>query len=351
LHTRLNVGPLHSLAVVDVPPLPVLAYDESAVPTAHAFDVYHDTTAPLFDTALVGRAEEFRVRTTDYLVDDVVVSRVEAGAHTLCRTRDHLRDGTTDWITVQIHHRGGFRGQAGRDTSIGLSPDHIGIVDLAEPFSLVSPGGVATWVAIPRHRVETSDRLGPAASVHRRSPRGRVLAAAVSGLWERLGAARADDAEVLAASITDAVNTVLDPDDFAPTDHDLGAAMQDHLSANLRDLCIGVDDLCATFHCSRSSVYRCFERHGGVASYIRAQRLLRCFEELARPASLPRRVGAVATRWGFENPSHFNRLFKAAFGVPPSALGTSIADRAAEVAHPSSAARQILDFHTWARAR
>lgn len=67
------------------------------------------------------------------------------------------------------------------------------------------------------------------------------------------------------------------------------------IKANLSDLVLGLDDLRAAFHCSRSSGYRCFEQHGGVASYIREQCLHRCFDELAQPTELPRRIADVAT--------------------------------------------------------
>jgi AraC-like DNA-binding protein len=332
----------------DTAGLPVLTFSEDAVPTEHAFALFRDTTAPLFDTGLLQGSEEFRSAATDYLIDDILVSRVSTSPHTLRRTNGHLRDGTTDWITVQIYDRGGLLGEAGRDLSLDLNPDRIGIVDLAEPFTAWNRGGVATWIALPRVRVDRADRLAPVQTLDRWSVRGRVLGAAVAGLWRRLGNARAGDAPVLAAEIAETVNTVLDPAAFAPTDRDLAAAMVDFVKVNLSDLDLGVDHLRRAFHCSRSSVYRAFERRGGVAAYIREQRLLRCFEQLTRPTALPRRVSDVATGWGFENPSHFNRLFKAKFGLPPSALSAHVDDSGPLRSLPSEATGLIRDFRHWA---
>ena len=79
------------------------------------------------------------------------------------------------------------------------------------------------------------------------------------------------------------VNAALDPDDYAPSDHDLATAMQDYVKVNLSDLGLDASVLQAVFHCSRATVYRCFKRHAGVAAYIREQRLLRCFEQLTPP--------------------------------------------------------------------
>jgi AraC-like DNA-binding protein len=328
--------------------LPVLTFTDDCAPVDHAFDVFRDTTAPLFDTGLLEGAGGFQSTATDYLVDDVMVSRVSTSAHTLRRTTAHLRDGTTDWITVQLYERGGVLGEAGRDVSLDLDPDRIGIVDLSEPFTAWNRGGVAIWIALPRARVHRADHLAPVQTLDRRSLRGRVLHAAAFGLWRRLGDARAGDASVLASEIAETVNTVLDPAEFTPTDRDLATAMVDYVKVNLGDLDLGVDQLRRAFHCSRSSVYRSFERRGGVANYIREQRLLRCFEQLTRPTTLPRRVSDVATRWGFENPSHFNRLFKAKFGLPPSALRGRVGSARSPQSIPSETAGMIRDFRGWA---
>jgi AraC-like DNA-binding protein len=171
----------------------------------------------------------------------------------------------------------------------------------------------------------------------------------VEHLWADVVTAPASQAGVLAAGIVDAVRAVLRPGDFEPDGHSLALAMKDHIAANLNDLTLGPDSLRATFYCSRSTVYRMFEADGGIAAYIRDQRLLRCFDELTRPSAATTAVSSIATHWGFENPSHFNRLFKAKFGLPPSAVA-----QPGEASIPGSTSRlalaQIADFHTWAEA-
>lgn len=42
--------------------------------------------------------------------------------------------------------------------------------------------------------------------------------------------------------------------------------------------------------------------------------------ELVEPASLHRSKMAIATRWGYGDPAHFTRSFRARFGVTPAAL-------------------------------
>lgn len=327
--------------------LPVMQFDPASVAPEQEFEVFHDTTAPLFATSPIDDVSTFRMRATDYLVDDLLVCRLETGAHTLRRSTQHLADGATDWISVEIHHRGRVRGEAGRDTSVDLGPDRIGILDFSKTIATWSSGGPSTWVGLPRSRVEHADRLGAIRTIESSSLRGQVLQSAVTDLCAQLPSAAATDAADLAAGIADTVNRALDPDGYTPSDNDLRVAMESYIQEHLTDLDLGVDQLRAGFHCSRSSVYRAFEPNGGVAHYVREQRLLRCFHELSRPTKMPRRVGDVATRWGFENPSHFNRMFKSKFGLPPSAL-LGAAGEPADATHQPDLANQIEHFRSWA---
>ncbi|MEV6133864.1 helix-turn-helix transcriptional regulator [Streptomyces violaceusniger] len=53
------------------------------------------------------------------------------------------------------------------------------------------------------------------------------------------------------------------------------------------------------------------------AAWIRHRRLERCRIDLANPSLNARPFQAVAARWGFHDPAHFSRLFRAAYGIPP----------------------------------
>jgi len=55
-----------------------------------------------------------------------------------------------------------------------------------------------------------------------------------------------------------------------------------------------------------------------VADWIRRRRLDRCRRDLLDPALRARPAGAIGARWGLPNTAHFNRVFKAAYGLPPA---------------------------------
>jgi hypothetical protein len=52
------------------------------------------------------------------------------------------------------------------------------------------------------------------------------------------------------------------------------------------------------------------------AAWIR-HRLERCRLDLANPRLKARPIQAIAERLGFTNPTHFSRLFRATYGIPP----------------------------------
>lgn len=76
------------------------------------------------------------------------------------------------------------------------------------------------------------------------------------------------------------------------------------------------DTLCAELGVSRSRLYRLFEPLGGIASYIRRQRLLRIRAALADSMD-GRSISRIAGQWGFVDASAFSRTFRHEFGISP----------------------------------
>jgi AraC-like DNA-binding protein len=163
-----------------------------------------------------------------------------------------------------------------------------------------------------------------------------------------LPATPASQASTTADRLVDAVRSALEPGDFRPSDAALAVAVKSHVLAHLDDLGLTSAELLRTFHCSRATLYRLFKEEGGVATFIRDQRLDRCLDELLSPAAADRPIRETATRWGFENPSHFHRLFTSRFEAPPSAVKVRRRARPGWVDRTQDR-QKIRTFHTWAR--
>jgi AraC-like DNA-binding protein len=275
---------------------------------------------PLFHHSPLGHAPSAPVREAGYLVGDLQLSHVVHGPRGLRRTRRQVAADAVDDIAVQVHLSGSWRGHVA-ETSANNDPQHVGVLDLGCPSGAVTTAVDVIWVVVPRRRLQGAFRRGPALrGFDTQTPRGRVLRSCVAEAWSRLRTAPPEEARPAAEHVVDALRRALGPDDEQKAGDALEVAVKRHVLANLGDLGLGPEELAESFHCSRATLYRLFHDDGGVLTYLRDKRLDRCLDELLDPAAVGRSIGETATAWGFENPSHFHRLFTARFDVTPSAV-------------------------------
>jgi AraC-like DNA-binding protein len=303
--------------------LPALHWDD-AIPAADRFDVFNDASRSLW-LRLPATQDTFECDAADYLVDDVIVYYLRYDAHAIIRTPAQVATGLSDGISVQLYRRGSIRGAVG-EVDLYAAPDRIVLQDLAHPFSVWTDDSEVIGVIVPRARIDCHDWIrvrAPVISWRVDSPTGRVLASALTTLWAELPRAEMSDGPPLASSLVGLLNGLLQPGREHEDDvrRALDVAIREYIADHLDDLALDVDTLRRLFFCSRATLYRLFEGDGGVAKYIRDARLRACMHDLALPSASRKHIARIATRWGFENPSHFNRLFKQTFGVVPSAVG------------------------------
>ncbi len=86
---------------------------------------------------------------------------------------------------------------------------------------------------------------------------------------------------------------------------------------HLRSPAMSTDVLCRLVGMSRSALYRLMESQGGVAGYIRRQRLLESRAVLSDP-DCDRPIAAIAEDFCFSDSANFSRAFRREFGLTPS---------------------------------
>nr|WP_070960972.1 helix-turn-helix domain-containing protein [Hyphomonas sp. Mor2] len=96
------------------------------------------------------------------------------------------------------------------------------------------------------------------------------------------------------------------------------AYIEENLS--VPDLTTGV--LLQRFGVSRASLYRMFESHGGVRTYIMQRRVARAVLELEQDSASSGRIRRAAERWGFSSQPNFNRKIRSQYGTNPGNLFT-----------------------------
>ena len=101
-------------------------------------------------------------------------------------------------------------------------------------------------------------------------------------------------------------------------DNSLLFKIKEYICSNIQNADLNVSNICTKYHISRAKLYRITEPLGGVASFIRKQRLLHAYRLLCSNEETKVQISTIAFQSGFKSLSNFSLLFKEEFGVSPS---------------------------------
>ncbi|MFG3423312.1 helix-turn-helix domain-containing protein [Micromonospora sp. NPDC049460] len=258
---------------------------------------------------------------------DVGVANVRTSTpHGVHRTRGLIRKGDADLYRVVLPISGHPRlTQDGRETV--LAPATFGVYDFSLPYDLVYTDAVELAVfGFPRELLPVRPGVvaGLTAVAVPATGVGGLLAPMLGRIAREIGQYDPTTAARLAPILLDLLGTALceytgysDPVESSQQAllFQVKAFIEQHLGNT--DLTPAV--IAAAHHVSLRQLYRLFApEQTSVGAWIRQRRLDRCRKDLADPAQSGLTVGVVGARWGLPDSAHFSRLFRAAFGVPPS---------------------------------
>ncbi len=208
--------------------------------------------------------------------------------------------------------------------SLRLSPGEMMIVPVTRTYSVETeenseflllffdPTVFPAWQEIVRRKM--SKVVGASGAV-------AAAAAAAGALLRHASSGRADAFAV--RSIIDLALSSFDMDEdeeqprLPPSLHRASHLVQ----RNIADPTYGPDALAKDLGVSRRSLYSAFGRLGlSPASFIKRQRLDHARNEILSGQNDEVSLSAIALDNGFPDSSSFSHAFKAAYGVPPSAL-------------------------------
>ncbi|AKG43801.1 AraC family transcriptional regulator [Streptomyces xiamenensis] len=113
----------------------------------------------------------------------------------------------------------------------------------------------------------------------------------------------------------------LSPSLLLPPQRELFLVVQQYIRERLSDPDLSPSTIACAHHISLRHLHRLFRLHGlTVAAWIRRQRLEGCRRDLTDLAKFAQPIQSIAVRWGFTDNAHFSRVFRAAYGYPPSHL-------------------------------
>jgi AraC-like DNA-binding protein len=305
-------------------------FSSADVPTKHQFEAWQQFTSPVFDVEPVKETTSYSYSCTSYCVDQLIVSQASFDTVEIIRPPQKLSGSDSDFLTLQYYGTGKMQGSLDNGTPLLLQPDCVSMLDLAHAYRGCGQTDHVTSIIIPRYLITNHDTIytcAPMFSWAVNSPQGRLVLMAMQTIWQQSPHMTQADAPIVSAGMIGLLNGLLANQWNDVARQHLQATMlqtmQHYIQANLHRPNLGVEHLCKTYHCSRSTIYRLFQPLGGLMFYIREQRLMRCYDALkCFRTTTQQRVGvqAIAEQWGFTNYSNFSRIFKRRFGISPREL-------------------------------
>ncbi len=295
---------------------------------AGGFVAWRKSIAGVFDAA--GEPADiaaFEGSLTIWSTGRTIISDSSASHIRLLRSTD-TSDGL-DHFAVMLILSGNLRGLAA-SKEITAGPKDILLIDLSQAANLLlsAQGGITSYITlwIPRARLMSlisDDHALHGLVLRGITPAASILGASLTSLGSHADQLTVREMDTLtsgvvalaAQAITSALEASALPGVAAPLASLV--TIRRFIDRNLMSPDLGTKMIASRFGLSRTSLYRLFEPHGGIAGYIRHQRLNRAYQDLTAPGLANQRIGPIAYRWGFKNVSAFSQLFQKAYGVTP----------------------------------
>lgn len=255
--------------------------------------------------------------------DELLFSKIAAPAQMLVHDPATRNEMCHDYLLFERFYKGGGHAEVA-DIGFDVAPSRLHLIDMSQRYVSKKRRSLSRGICIPHAALGYIPGEEPAiATVDLASPKGRLLAAAHAELVTAQSDTTAEDTALIARAFVGLVRQLMlgsKPREAPVDDRDLPLALllQDYIATNLHRPDLDVDSMASSFGVSRATLYRHFEKDGGVARHIRNRRLDRCFFELAGAKAQRGQVASVARRWHFSDATNFNRLFRDRFGISPS---------------------------------
>lgn len=305
--------------------------DTRRVPAADRLDsisaAMAGTTAPCavrYDDA----AEGIFTRIEAWRLGGIDVWRNEASGMRMTRARRHLKADPDGRVAIAVQEAGqSLINYDDAEPDLRAGVGGLICVDLSKPYDYAWQGrGSAFCVSVPPELVGLPPDLVVHASRRlRRSPLYGLLQRHLVSLAHNTDALVGDPS---AAAISDATVELLrallasaahgSRYDRSTMSATMLTQVRAYIQQHLRDPELSPTTIAHAHNVSVRHLFRlCAEADFSVEQWIIGKRLAGAHDELSQPASMMFSISAIARHWGFRDPGHFARRFKATYGVPP----------------------------------
>lgn len=281
--------------------------------------------APIYDFAPVdqGKSDSLFINQS-WFTSGLLFGEQALDANIINRTRQHFQD--TDHLVTFHRYLSGYSHGLNDDKPFSTLPGMISVRDYSKSFRGYQSPCVSQGIYVPRDWVGFRPKAdGSTHSFAENTMASRVINVELDYFFDILkrGATVLDSArlERLIACFTVALNGMEAKQDVRALARDaMSDVIRDFIEENLASARLSTSFLLGEFGVSRATLYRIFERDGGVRNYISTRRLIRSAIDLASTPTRRGEISRTAERWGFSSSASFNRAVKNYFGTAPGSM-------------------------------
>ena len=269
----------------------------------------------------------FRGSVTQASLGQAACSEVCSDRQHVLRTPSRIARSDQDFVLVALGNRGnGGVVQDGRETVV--HPGEFTLYDTTRPYELrFNDSFTQTIFKVPRAMLQR--RLGgtetlTAMSFGTDAPVERLAYDFIFRLCQNADGLAPDTAAALSEQAVDLLAMVLSERlgktslPASPHRSALLFRLKAHIRAHLADPDLSLAETAAALGISPRYVNVLFtDENTSFQRHVLAERLARCRRDLASPVLAHRHISEIAFAWGFNDLSHFGRVFRERFGMSP----------------------------------
>ena len=270
---------------------------------------------------------DFHGAITSAMVGNTKCSEVSSSRQRVFRTPSRIARATDDYILIALGKHGiGTVLQDGRETTI--HPGEFALYDTTRPYELqFNDDFTQTIFQVPRamlqRRIAGTESL-TAVSFKPDRPLQKLAYSFIASIAEISDRLDPDSALRLSDQATDlvamAISERLSVSALSSSTHRsaLLCRLKAHILTHLPDPDLCLTDAAAALGISPRYVSSLFaDEQTSFQRFVLAQRLEHCKRDLSSSGHAHRHIGEIAFAWGFNDLSHFGRVFREHFGLSP----------------------------------
>ncbi len=304
------------------------AFSTDASPVGEQLTLWHDAVCATFvalDVAAPGSGS-FHGSLTRHQVGQLRMATVGADPHDVLRKPRLITSGE-EVIHIGLLRKGEADvEQDGRQAL--LRPGDLAFYDPDRPFTLGFPEPMEWSVfMLPRRLLSVPEadlRRMTAEAVRGDEGIGRLVSPFLDRLAAQNESYGEDSATRLAAGVVCLLETLVaersGTEGYSQREGQSSLLLQIRAFTNehLREPGLSPEDIARAHHISVRYLHKLFQHEGTtVHRWIQQRRIEEAKRELGRQGRAAVTIASVAHRWGFADPAHFSRSFRAATGMTP----------------------------------